>query len=157
MRITPLATPLATAAALFVVTAGACSSPTSASRPCNENPFNCGAGTTCWLDASKSYACLPVGAAKKGEACSATLGPQAPCGEGLICFATGATGVCTPYCDNAIPGRACAGGESCLAAQFLERDAKTGQLVSVGGRISICAASGSGSADAGVVADAKAD
>jgi hypothetical protein len=145
------------AAALTLVAIGACSSPTSASRPCNENPFNCAAGTTCWLDGSKSYACLPVGSAKKGDACSPALGPQAPCGEGLICLATGASGVCTPYCDDAIPGRACAGGEKCLPAQVLERDAKTGQLVSVGGRISVCATGGTPVADAGAAADAKAD
>ncbi len=97
----------------------ACSSEESSTTPpvpCNQDPWQCPAGQTCWpKDNAGTWACLNSKAgAKKGDPCVNTFG-TATCGDGLACFqGIGAPeGSCVSYCDNAKPGRGCATGETC--------------------------------------------
>ncbi len=98
--------------------AAACSSSSSpAPTPCNENPWECAAGQTCWpKDATGSFACLNSGPGKKGDACQNAIGSPT-CGDGLACLQLqgGPTPVCAPFCDPTNPAHACASGEQCAA------------------------------------------
>lgn len=102
---------------LLVVACSSTSSSTSAPGPCNENPWECGAGQTCWpKDAVPTFACLNSGGGKKGDACSNTPG-NATCGDGLACLqTTSAGGTCVTYCDSTNTAHACASGEACTTA-----------------------------------------
>lgn len=106
---------LAVAVAGFGLVA-ACSSSSSptAPTPCNQNPWECTAGQTCWpQDLAGNFQCLNSGAAKKGETCTNTVGAPS-CGDGLACLQlAGAAGFCAPFCDPANAAHACAAGESC--------------------------------------------
>ncbi len=94
----------------------ACSSSSSSPSPCNENPWECTAGQTCWPKTEGAFACLNSGAGKAGSACQDTIG-AATCGDGLACFQTGTSGgVCTPYCDNSDTSHACSAGQTCQMA-----------------------------------------
>jgi hypothetical protein len=103
----------------------ACSSEQSSSSapkpPCNEDPWQCPAGQTCWpKDTAGSFACLNSAAGKaRGDECSNTVGAPT-CGDGLACFqgVGDATGRCVAYCDNAKVGRGCAAGETCTPAML---------------------------------------
>ena len=81
--------------------------------PCNQNPFECPAGQTCWPASGGGFACLMSNAsAKKGDVCQNYAG-SATCGDGLMCYEPNtSSGVCAPYCDNAM-GHPCAAGELC--------------------------------------------
>jgi hypothetical protein len=108
----------------FVVLGGAvaCSSstatqPDAGTPACNEDPFSCPAGQTCWAsDAAGSFACLNSGAGKKGDPCQNLIGSPT-CSDGLVCLqllsAASGSAVCVPYCDNANTTHACATGEAC--------------------------------------------
>jgi hypothetical protein len=96
----------------------ACSSSSSpvAPTPCNENPWLCGAGQTCWpSDQVGGFKCLNSGAAKKGEACQNTIGAPS-CGDGLACLQL--VGVpnayCGSFCDPTNAAHACGASETCL-------------------------------------------
>ena len=110
-------------ALLPILLLAACSSSEGSSStppvPCNEDPWQCPAGQTCWpKDATGAFACLNSAVGKaKGDECSNVVGAPT-CGDGLACFqAVGdATGRCVSYCDNAKAGRGCAAGESCVTA-----------------------------------------
>jgi hypothetical protein len=83
--------------------------------PCNESPFECKAGQTCWPNMSvTAFECLNSGAGKAGDAC-ALIGGQVTCGDGLICIALTdpMKGQCTPYCDPTDPSHGCPNGEVC--------------------------------------------
>lgn len=99
--------------ALVVPLALACSSSSSA-PPCNQNPWECGTGQTCWPKDTTSFACLNSGAGTAGSACEDSVGVPT-CGDGLECFQTsgGASGICSPYCDNTNTSHACPSGMSC--------------------------------------------
>lgn len=102
----------------------ACSSEDSKSTtptgPCNQDPWQCPAGQTCWpKDPAGNFACLNSGGGVKGAECANTVGAPT-CADGLACFqAVGQpTGRCVAYCDNAKAGRGCAAGETCATAQL---------------------------------------
>jgi hypothetical protein len=84
---------------------------------CNEDPWSCPAGQTCWLDANAAPTCLNSGAAQKGEACTPIAG-NAACADDLFCFqAQGqATGTCLTFCDNTDPQHGCTAPEQCGTA-----------------------------------------
>jgi hypothetical protein len=108
---------LAAASLVVVATvASACSSSetTPAATPCNENPWSCPAGQTCWPKDLTAFQCLNSGTAKKGEACTNTLGAPS-CADGMACLqlSGSSTGFCTPFCDPTNAAHACATGESC--------------------------------------------
>jgi hypothetical protein len=129
-----------------VVSVAACSS--SNSTPCNQNPWECPTGQTCWPDTATSFECLNSGPGQIGSACEDSVG-TATCGDGLACLATnGVNGTCTPYCSNTDPSHACTGGALCATATLLGSSitfqiCATGVLATDGG-----AASGSSSSDA---------
>jgi hypothetical protein len=88
--------------------------------PCNQKPFECAAGSTCWIkDQMPTYACLTSGAGKKGDACM-SLVDSATCGDGLGCFqqAQNTPGVCLAFCDPNDPSHGCGAGENCIAVGF---------------------------------------
>lgn len=97
-----------------VVAACSSSSSNTAPTPCNENPWECGAGQTCWpQDLAGNFQCLNSGAAKKGDTCTNTVGSPS-CGDGLACLQLGgAAGFCAPFCDPTNAAHACAAGEGC--------------------------------------------
>lgn len=102
----------------------ACSSSESSSTPkppCNEDPWQCAAGQTCWpQDGAGTFACLNSAVGKaKGDACTNLVGSPT-CGDGLACFqaAGAAVGRCVAYCDPTKAGRGCASGETCSTAML---------------------------------------
>jgi hypothetical protein len=117
----------------------ACSSTSSSSpAPCNEDPFQCASGQTCWTADAKTFSCVPSGAAQYGESCQPVAG-AAPCADGLLCLATtNAGGKCVHYCDPSGTAHACASG-TCTAAA----------IGSASGPITHVCAGGAAPADAG--------
>jgi hypothetical protein len=105
---------------LTAIAAGtACSSTSSSSTPappCNENPWGCPAGQTCWPKDTTAFVCLNSGPGKAGAACQNV--PASPtCGDGLACLqTTAAGGTCTPYCSTTDTAHTCTGGATCQTA-----------------------------------------
>jgi hypothetical protein len=109
-------------------------------QPCNENPWECPAGQTCWPKDESSFACLNSGPGAAGDACQDTVGAPT-CGDGLACLEIGAGGgVCSVYCDNTNPSHACSAGETCGTATLLGADAPEFQ---------VCVSTSTTSTDAG--------
>ncbi len=141
---------------LFVLSAvvAACSSSSSTTTPavpCNQNPWECSSGQTCWLtDATGDYACLNSGPGKKGASCTAVPGSP-PCGDGLFCLETSATsaGTCLSFCDPANPAHACAADEVCEAAAFNNNPATLVHLCTVPTPAGMDAGTDTGAVDAG--------
>jgi len=81
--------------------------------PCNEDPWTCGPGQTCWPNAAgDDFACLN-GAAGMGEGTPCGLfSGTVTCGPGLFC--TG--GFCRHFCDPEDPNRGCPDGQICLVS-----------------------------------------
>jgi hypothetical protein len=107
----------AVAALLSVACASSNDAADAGPEQCNDNPWMCTAGTTCWpSDALSHVACLPSKAgAKKGDACIDSFG-AATCGDAMACLQplTTKPGTCVPYCSTSDPAHGCAAGESCL-------------------------------------------
>lgn len=97
--------------------AACASSDSSAPSSCASNPFSCPAGQTCSAkDTSGTFACLPSGGGKKGDACQNTPGTTT-CGDTLVCLQTSqAGGQCAPFCEAGGTAHACAASEQCRAA-----------------------------------------
>jgi hypothetical protein len=133
---------------LAAVSILACSSKSNpATQPCNENPWECPSGQTCWPTLSGSFECVNSGPGAAGSSCQDSAG-VATCGDGLACLATTATnGVCTPYCDNTNPAHACPAGLVCDMIQVLVSGA--GQYQACGGGAASTDAGNSGGSDAG--------
>jgi len=90
----------------------------SASTPCNENPWECPSTQTCWPTSLTAYACLNAGPGALGASCQDTVAAPT-CGAGLACFqsVSGATaGSCVAYCSTTDPNHACPSGELCETA-----------------------------------------
>ena len=126
---------------LGLLFASACSSSSSSSppTPCNENPFECAAGQTCWTKDGATFACVASGPGKYGDSCQPVAG-AAPCGDGLVCLqTTNAGGKCAHFCSTTDQAHACSSGQ-CTAAAF---GGPNGPITYV------CAGGSSGPADAG--------
>jgi hypothetical protein len=99
----------------------ACSSTTSnaGAGGCGSNPFACPAGQTCSVkDAAGTFACLPSGSGKSGDACLNTAG-VATCGDTLVCLqVVQSGGNCTHYCEAGSSAHGCNPGEQCRAAEI---------------------------------------
>jgi hypothetical protein len=111
-------------ALLIAGCAWACSSSSPAGGsggPCNQDPFACPAGQTCWpVDASGNFACIASRAgAKLGDSCVNTA-DSATCGDAMICLSltNPAQGTCVADCDNNQSGRSCSANEICAAVSF---------------------------------------
>jgi hypothetical protein len=78
--------------------------------PCNIS-YACGANQTCATATGASFACVPSGAGRRGDACDATAA-TAVCGDRLLCLSADATadGTCVGWCDHAHP---CPTGKTC--------------------------------------------
>ena len=112
-------------ASVVACSAGACSSSNVApdagatAAQCNDDPFTCTAGQTCWTkDQTPTFACLNSGPGKRGEECQPLIGAPT-CGDGLVCFQTqtgGKPGICSAYCDTTNTAHACGAAEVCTKA-----------------------------------------
>jgi hypothetical protein len=89
----------------------ACSDSSAAPAvPCNEDPWECGAGHTCWPVSTTAFDCLVSGMGKAGDACQNVTNSPA-CTDGMACLEPGpAGGVCVPYCDAT---HTCPAGTTC--------------------------------------------
>ncbi|HEY8042002.1 MAG TPA: hypothetical protein VIF15_19500 [Polyangiaceae bacterium] len=109
---------------------GASATPAAPATPCNEDPFQCGAGKTCWpqqctcpsgtgcspTDCTPQFECAGSAGKQPGDACQLQIG-QVTCGDLQTCVAlagSGAPGVCRVYCDPGDPRRGCASGFGCV-------------------------------------------
>jgi hypothetical protein len=107
-----------------------CRGSEAAATPCNEDPFQCGAGETCWPQqctcssgqACDTTNCTPqfqcVGAADRrpGDSCKLQIGSPA-CGALQTCVAiagSGVGGACRFYCSPGAPDPGCATGFTCV-------------------------------------------
>jgi hypothetical protein len=100
---------------LAALLAPGCSSSSSGSTPCNEAPWQCGAGSTCWPDCvcpsgqtctmancTMQFACVgSKSGVLAGENCSLDNG-AAQCGDDQTCvaFKDAGAGSCRTYCDQ---------------------------------------------------------
>jgi len=123
----PLA--LAGACCLGLAVAIGCGASSSQPTPCNENPWQCGSGQTCWpqqctcpsgascdpTNCTPQFQCVPSAGKPAGEPCQLQIG-QPTCGDLQTCVELadgGASGVCRYYCDPADPTRGCVSGFTC--------------------------------------------
>lgn len=89
------------------------SSASPGSQPCNENPWECTTGQTCWPKDESTFACLNSGPGQAGDACQDSVGFPT-CGDGLACLETAAGGgTCSAYCDPTNPSHACPASQTC--------------------------------------------
>lgn len=138
--------------AFMACTTSACSnssSPSAARPPCNEDPWQCPAGQTCWPTDTNGFQCLNSGPGAAGSACDNTIGAST-CGDGLAClqFTPPALGTCLPYCDAADPSHACSAGSTCQ----IIGEGNTGTTT-----IHACIANGAASGDGGGAAAGTSD
>ena len=121
----------------------------AAAKPCNEDPFQCPAGQTCWIkDQTGAFGCLnSQPSAKKGDACVNIQGSPS-CGDAMLCFQQlgEATGHCVDYCDNTVAGKGCAANELCREAQF-----------QTGAKVHVCIGSTPAGSDAGTDSGGASD
>lgn len=89
----------------------------AATNTCNDNPWICPAGQTCWpVGPDQGFDCFNEGPGALGEGCQ--LYPSSPtCRAGLLC---GAGDVCAPYCDTQDPAHACPSPLVCLPLQITQ-------------------------------------
>jgi hypothetical protein len=95
-----------------LVTLMACSDSSAAPAvPCNEDPWECPAGRTCWPVSTSAFDCLISGTGKAGDPCQNTTNAPS-CGDGMACLAPNAAGptLCAAYCDAS---HACPAGTTC--------------------------------------------
>ncbi len=98
---------------------GCSSSSNPGTEPCNENPWECPTGQTCWPTTAGAFQCLNSGPGTLGSACQDSLG-VATCSDGFACLETSTSGgQCTPYCDNTNPAHGCPAGLACQTAELL--------------------------------------
>lgn len=106
---------------VFLLACSSSESTPAATVPCNEDPWQCPAGQTCWpKDTTGGFACLNSAAGKaKGDSCTNIIASPS-CGDGLACFqgVGDSTGRCVAYCDSVKAGRGCAAGETCQTAML---------------------------------------
>jgi hypothetical protein len=116
-------------ACIGVVGALACSSSSSGATACNEAPWQCGTGQTCWPNCvcssqpcpqtkcTLTFSCVQSdNAVPEGQNCTLSFGSGgAQCGDDQTCVlpedAGANNGVCRQYCDQ---NRGCPSGESCV-------------------------------------------
>jgi hypothetical protein len=138
---------LSALALVAVAFATACSSSSSPPPPCNQNPFECAAGQTCWVtDTAGTFACLNSGAGQVGGSCAATVDVPT-CGDGLACLQMDLSvpGTCLQFCDPTNPSHGCPGGGACEPAGF-----------STTAMFHVCSGVSTGPADSGAPADTGA-
>ena len=83
--------------------------------PCNEDPWTCPAGQTCWSnEAGDGFACLNSGPELDGEACQNYLGtPTCTDAHGCVQLDQSQPGICAPYCSATDPSHTCSDSRVC--------------------------------------------
>jgi hypothetical protein len=103
--------------ALFAFSIAACSS-SSSPASCNQNPFACPTGQTCWVGSGPDdYACFGSGRGVVGDPCTPLPGSPS-CGDRLACVSSGPAGspmgTCAAFCDPTnSASHGCPPGELC--------------------------------------------
>ncbi len=100
---------------LIVISAACGDSYDETSKPCNEDPWVCPTGQSCWFNADgTAYQCLNQGPGQEGSDCDPYYGSPS-CAAGLFCLKTvqNDPGACRRFCSNTEPGRVCLNGEQC--------------------------------------------
>ena len=90
------------------------------SLPCNQDPWACPEGQTCWVDGSMTYQCVGVGPGALGDPCTLLIGGS-PCGQDMGCVAPqGSTeGTCQRFCDPSGGAcKACPEGQICTSITY---------------------------------------
>ncbi|HEY3816318.1 MAG TPA: hypothetical protein VGL81_04055 [Polyangiaceae bacterium] len=107
---------------LLLLAMTACSSSSggsSASTPCNQDPWECPSAQTCWPESVDAFACLNAGPGALGDPCENTV-TTPTCGAGLACFqsvgSSSTMGSCVAYCSTTDPSHACPSGDLCETA-----------------------------------------
>jgi hypothetical protein len=88
--------------------------------PCNEDPWQCADGQTCWIDAEgAAFSCRNSATAGVGDECVNYLG-QPTCGDDLGCYQVQgqSSGVCSAYCDPEDPAHGCPASAPCRTLLF---------------------------------------
>jgi hypothetical protein len=117
---------------------------------CNDNPWSCPAGQTCWLDANVSAKCLNSGPGQEGDSCVSVAGSPA-CGDGLFCFQASSTtdGTCVPFCDNTDLEHGCTAPAQCGTAQIQGNNGTVGFQICVDPNAGAGGAGGGGAGGTG--------
>jgi hypothetical protein len=101
---------------LGFIVACSSSSGSGAATPCNEDPWQCPTGQTCWPNSAGSgFECLNSAAGvSAGASCNDSEGVPT-CGDGQLCYQSmpPVLGVCVDYCSLSIAGHGCAAGSTC--------------------------------------------
>ena len=157
---------LTACAAVGALLAPGCSSAPAGATPCNEAPWQCGTGSTCWPDCvcpsgqtcttsncTLQFSCLSSkSGVSVGENCSLQNGsPQ--CGDNQTCVAFEDAGTghwyCRAYCDM---NQGCAPGDTCVSLGVTGGSATEHVCVppalSLDGGLMIDTGAGSGGGDA---------
>jgi hypothetical protein len=139
-------------ALLLSLLLSACSSSSSSGgssrTPCNQDPWECSSGQTCWPQSESGFACMNAGPGSPGSTCQDTVGSPS-CGAGLFCLqgTTTNSGTCVAYCSTTDTKHACTGNAQC----------ETAALGGVGGpEFSVCVPTSSTNGDGGTGPDGNA-
>jgi hypothetical protein len=100
----------------LVLACSSSSSPAAASTPCNEAPFSCPTGQTCWVNtAGSAFECLDSAAGVSAGASCVDTGGKPTCGDAQLCYQglSSTSGVCVSYCDPTSAAHGCPSGYSC--------------------------------------------
>ena len=107
---------LLVAVGIVGATAQACSSSSSSTASCSDNPNTCGAGTTCWAtDSVPHMGCIPSVAGKNPhDSCKNSIN-KATCSDHQSCVEiVSGFGGCLQFCDEAKPNHGCPPIETCF-------------------------------------------
>lgn len=91
----------------------------TATTPCNEDPWQCPDGQTCWINASQTgFECQASGEGATGDSCVNYIG-NPTCGDDLACYQLQGTneGVCSPFCSTS-SGHGCPDDQVCQTLAF---------------------------------------
>lgn len=91
--------------------------------PCNEHPWDCPAGTTCWASnaTGKAFDCrTSMSAIATGSCCKNVIGVPT-CGDGDACIGqTTTTSTCKRYCKVGDAAHGCPMGQTCTERTLVQ-------------------------------------
>lgn len=115
------------AGCLLVVTTAMCTEyEPEAALPCNEDPWSCPAGQTCWILSDGTASCINASSQKAGGDCNPVIGTT-DCDVGLACIQPQGTnnGRCTEFCSTTDVNHKCPMGFTCHYTELPPVNSKT--------------------------------
>ncbi len=102
--------------------------PGDANVTCDEDPWQCAAGQTCWFNQTgDGVQCLNSGPRTEGDECQPMAGSPS-CGDLMLCVGNAmGVGQCRRYCASATPCKACPAGFDCRGISF--RNQATDEII----------------------------